>query len=191
VSPDNRRAGLFVAVVGPSGAGKDSLISGARLALADEGDVVFARRVITREPDATEDCDGCASNTFRRMVAAGEFCLWWEANGQGYGLPRGLAGDLAGGRIVVANISRGSIDEARERFGRVHVVHVTASEETLAARLAARGRETAEDQEARLRRALDKDRGLVADARIDNDGPLSEGVAHFVGVLEKLRARSA
>jgi len=42
------RNGAFVAVVGPSGAGKDTLIAHARDALAGEPQVEFVRRVITR-----------------------------------------------------------------------------------------------------------------------------------------------
>ncbi|MGL5114420.1 MAG: phosphonate metabolism protein/1,5-bisphosphokinase (PRPP-forming) PhnN [Beijerinckiaceae bacterium] len=179
--------GIFVAIVGPSGAGKDSLIAGARTVLAADPAVRFARRIITREPDATEDSEGCTPEAFRAMAQDGAFALWWEANGQGYGLPHAIINDFGHGRTVVANISRGSIAEARERFGRVHVVHVTASLETLALRLAARARETADERAARLIRALEKDRDLIPDTRIDNDGPLAGSVARLVAVLTALR----
>ena len=41
-------AGVFVAVVGPSGAGKDSVIDHARSVLAGDDRTHFVRRVITR-----------------------------------------------------------------------------------------------------------------------------------------------
>jgi len=47
--------GRLVLVVGPSGAGKDTLIGLARAASADAGDIVFPRRVVTREATAFED----------------------------------------------------------------------------------------------------------------------------------------
>ena len=40
--------GTLFLVVGPSGAGKDTLMYGARAALAGKQDILFARRAITR-----------------------------------------------------------------------------------------------------------------------------------------------
>jgi ribose 1,5-bisphosphokinase len=59
------RNGAFVAVVGPSGAGKDTLIAHARSALAGEPQIDFVRRVITRPSDGqTEDHDTLADAEF-------------------------------------------------------------------------------------------------------------------------------
>ena len=46
--------GCFVAVVGPSGAGKDTIMDAARVALAGDTRFHFVRRIITRpqEPHA-------------------------------------------------------------------------------------------------------------------------------------------
>ncbi len=47
--------GRLVLVVGPSGAGKDTLIGLAQAACAEDGTIVFPRRVVTREASASED----------------------------------------------------------------------------------------------------------------------------------------
>jgi ribose 1,5-bisphosphokinase len=46
--------GRLVLVIGPSGAGKDTLIGLAQAACADGNDVVFPQRVVTREASSLE-----------------------------------------------------------------------------------------------------------------------------------------
>ena len=149
--------GVLVLVVGPSGAGKDTLIAYARARLAGRDDISFARRRITRAADATENHIALDEGEYARGVAEGRFPLHWRANGLCYALGEEVAVDIAAGRIVVANGSRAVIAEARRRFLNVKVVHVTAPAEVLAARLAARGREAEEAVLQRLARepALD------------------------------------
>ena len=63
------RPGVFVAVVGPSGAGKDTLIDYARAHLAGEPDYEFVRRVITRPNDgSSEDHDTLDMRPSRRRA---------------------------------------------------------------------------------------------------------------------------
>lgn len=149
--------GLLVLVVGPSGAGKDTLLAYARARLARRAGISFARRRITRPTDATEDHVSLDQSAFDMGVALGRFPLHWQANGLSYALGEEVAREIAAGRIVVANGSRAAVAEARARFERVKLVHVTAPTEVLAARIAARGRESAEEVLARLARepALD------------------------------------
>ncbi len=56
--------GRLVLVVGPSGAGKDTLLGLARSACADDKNIVFARRVVTREASGAEDNE---QSEFRRL----------------------------------------------------------------------------------------------------------------------------
>jgi phosphonate metabolism protein PhnN/1,5-bisphosphokinase (PRPP-forming) len=184
LSKSTAEAGRLVLVVGPSGVGKDTLLDGARAALAEDPSVVFARREITRPADAGgEDHDHVGEAAFRARWTEGEYLLAWEAHGFGYGLPVSLAAELAVGRTVVANVSRAVLDEARRRFGRVRVVSISASPATVARRLADRGREDAAGIEARLARA-----DLFAAQGDDvievlNDGSPVEGVAALVAAI--------
>jgi phosphonate metabolism protein PhnN/1,5-bisphosphokinase (PRPP-forming) len=166
---------MLILVVGPSGAGKDTLLDGARAALPD---VRFVRRVITRPAEAGgEDHEAVSDSVF----AGRDFALQWRAHGLRYGIPADIAADLALGRVVVANVSRGVIAEAAVRFP-VHVIEITAPPAILAHRLAARGRETAEDVAARLARSVALPAGVPV-TRVMNDGSVAEGIARFVAAL--------
>ncbi len=180
--PDGRR---LVLVVGPSGAGKDSVIRGAQAALREQADVVFPRRVITRPHDATggEDHEPCDPAAFERRAAAGGFALHWQANGLRYGVPADIDRDLAAGRAVVVNVSRAIIADAEARYPGLQVCLITAPPSVLAARLRARGRESAADIDARLGRA---DAFTVAARHvrtITNDGALEHSVQALVAVI--------
>lgn len=155
--------GRLMLVVGPSGAGKDTLIAGARAACADDPAVVFPRRVVTRPSSAAEDHDTVTAGVFARRVIDGGFALWWDAHGHRYGIPWTVDDDIRAGRTVVCNVSRTVTGEARGRYARVVVVLVTAPPEVLAARLAARARASDGDVATRVARAagLDPDADVV------------------------------
>jgi phosphonate metabolism protein PhnN/1,5-bisphosphokinase (PRPP-forming) len=182
--------GTLVLVVGPSGAGKDTLIDGARHALAGDPGFHFVRRSITRPAGAGgEDHEALHERDFAARRIAGDFALWWEANGLSYGMPRAaLDAALARGACAVANASRGAVARARQSLGRVHVVLVTASPDILARRLAGRGRESAAQIEARLERGGAFD-ATDCDAMIRNDGDAFEAITRFVGTLRNLAAQ--
>jgi ribose 1,5-bisphosphokinase len=96
-----------------------------------------------------------------------------------YGVPASVDAEIAQGRIVICNVSRAAVAAVRARYARACVVLVTASEETLAARLAMRGREPLDLQRARLQRAGELAGFAAPDLTILNDGPLSEAAAAF------------
>lgn len=176
--------GRLIAVVGPSGVGKDSLMRAlADTATAAPG-VGLVRRVITRAPGlGGEEFEPISDAAFEARAAAGGFCLHWRAHGLGYGIPGDLAHRLAGGTDLLVNLSRGVLAEASRAFPGLIVLNVTAAPETLALRLAGRGRETAAEIAARLSRAGHGLPDGIAAVTIRNDGPLIEAVAQAMAVL--------
>src|SRR5580704_14323381 len=105
--------GIFFFVVGPSGAGKDSLIDGAREARSG---FVFARRVVTRPHGSPgEDHEALNETEFTRLEQQGGFLITWSAHGLRYGLRRDLLDALSQGHHVIANGSRAMIEALSTR----------------------------------------------------------------------------
>jgi len=173
---------MLVLVVGPSGAGKDTLLDRARLALGDDDRFRFVRRVITRPAIAGgEDHEPVDTASFELRRAVGAYALWWDAHGLRYGIPSDIGLDLAAGRVVVASVSRGVIGEAARRFA-VRVVEITAPPEVLARRLAARGRENAVQIAERLQREMPIAAGCAV-TTIMNDDTVEAGGARLIALL--------
>lgn len=174
--------GRLILVVGPSGAGKDTLIAGSRAALNGDSRIVFPRRVVTRQSGAYEDHDTLAPAEFDRAAARGAFSLSWEAHGLKYGIPASMDDDIAADRHALCNVSRAIVPQARERYAHVCVVLVTAPAEMLAARLAMRARDSDGRLEQRLqRKAVDTD--LRPDVTIENTGAVEIGVRRLLDVI--------
>lgn len=176
---------MLVLVVGPSGAGKDTLINAAKSALGGDPRFVFPRRVVTRPAMAAlEDHDSVSAEEFAAQLAKGAYALNWDAHGLRYGLPASLRDDLAAGRVVVFNGSRAIVPLALSKFPGTQVVLVEATPEVRARRLAGRGRESEAEVAERLRREVpDVPPGAL---RIDNSGALEDGIGRFVAALKTL-----
>jgi ribose 1,5-bisphosphokinase len=146
---------LFV-IVGPSGAGKDTLLAGAVRARPD---LHWARRVITRPSQpGGEPWEGETEAGFAR--------------GLHYGVPGAELAPLRMGRDVVMNGSRAAMPAILSVFPQARVILVTASPDILALRLAARSRETPQAVAARLSRAgFDLPPGLAADVVVNDTTP--------------------
>lgn len=175
--------GALVLIVGPSGAGKDSLINYARARLNDDPRFVFAQRVITRPPAPDAEAHAYASvEQFQAMLTAGRFALHWRAHGLCYGLPSEYNGAVLEGRTVVANVSRSVVATARQLYANVLTVQVTAPPSVLAERLARRGRETAAIIDTRLSRAtVAIEAGNLVE--IVNNGLLARAGEEFINAL--------
>ena len=184
--------GHLVLVVGPSGAGKDSVLRGARAILAGNRRMVFPRRFVTRLADASaEDHHTMTDMEFAIAVAKDAFALWWTAHGNRYGIGRSIDLDIAAGCVVAVNCSRTAIAEAADRFAQLTVVEITAPPEVLVSRIVARGRETREQALARFARATPPFPEGLNVVSIVNAGPLDDAVDRFCRVLQSLKHAGA
>jgi ribose 1,5-bisphosphokinase len=177
--------GTFIAIVGPSGVGKDSLIALARERFAGNSAILFVRRTVTRDAVAmAEDHDTLSMEDFLAAEAAGKFAATWRAHGLAYGIPVEAADHVDGGGIALANCSRSALAEIRNRFGRTLVVGITARPEVLAMRLEQRGRESREEIEARISRAVAQEWRDGDTIEIDNSDDIGIAGARLIACIE-------
>ena len=178
-------SGRLIYVVGPSGAGKDSVLEYARTRLAADSGLIFARRFITREPAADgEQHIPVSSSDFERMRIQGYFSLNWDANGLHYGIGHEIRTWMGMGFHVVVNGSREYLPTALGLFPDALVICITAPVETIRNRLQQRARESAEKIENRIQRSslLTLPTGLHV-TTIVNDGTLSDAGDRLVQTL--------
>jgi ribose 1,5-bisphosphokinase len=165
--------GRLIYVMGASGCGKDSCMRCAREKLPAAIPVVFAHRYITRPADSGgENHVSLTPLEYRLRLSRGFFRLHWDSHGLRYGVGCEIDSWMAAGVSVVLNGSREYFPQALTRYPDVVPVEITAAPETVAGRLAARGRENPAQARERMHRGSAwpvEHPGLV---RIDNSGPL-------------------
>lgn len=174
----------LIYVIGPSGAGKDSLLNYCRHRLAGHSTVLFAHRYITRDALAgSENHIAVTSEEFAAREAAGLFALCWQSHGLDYGIGVEIDQWMAKGITVVVNGSRQYLDEARRRYPGLLPVWIAVSPAVLRERLQARARESAPEIEVRLARATlvrpPAESGIV----ITNDGALAQAGEALLAII--------
>jgi ribose 1,5-bisphosphokinase len=179
--------GAVVLIVGPSGAGKDTLLRLVRERLAGDDGFSFPRRAVTRPADTSEDHASLSWRAFEEEIERGAFALHWQAHGHGYGIPAAADAAVRAGRTVVFNASRQVIPAARRRYAATVVLVVDAPVEVRAARLAARDRESAEEVLARLQRVVAGFHLADADLVVDNGGAPEPAAELIVSRLQDTR----
>ncbi|MDR2892653.1 MAG: phosphonate metabolism protein/1,5-bisphosphokinase (PRPP-forming) PhnN [Deltaproteobacteria bacterium] len=173
--------GTLIYVMGPSGSGKDSLISYARKQIsascaqtlnaapkaaantaatavinAQPGlrPVLFVRRYITRPAKAgDEHHTPLTREEFQQRREQGDFALFWKSHGFCYGVSKDIDLRLAEGAVVVVNGSREYLPAALKKYPNLLPLLISVRPEVLRARLEKRGREQAADIEKRLAQA--------------------------------------
>lgn len=171
---------MLILVVGPSGAGKDTVLEMARTELSGDPGFRFVRRVVTRPADAGGEAhEALSEGEFARRT----FALKWQAHGLSYGIPLDVIDDLARGIVVVANVSRKIIADAAARFP-TRVVVITAPPPILAQRLTARGRETSADVANRLARDVPLPTHVPTDTVVNDRAP-ADAAAELIAILRQ------
>lgn len=178
-------------LVGPSGAGKDSLLAELHRHLAADLPVMVPRRYITRPASAGgEDHIALSRDAFREREARGSFAVTWESHGCLYGIGREADHWLARGLSVVVNGSRAALERADRHWGEALVpVVVRVEEAVLEERLQRRGRE----DPAAVRERLARARALGEPEHpnrvvVDNNGPLDQAAARLAALVAGRRS---
>ena len=180
--------GRLVYCMGPSGAGKDSLLGWLRTHLPQPCPVHWAQRTISRAATSGGKAhDSVSRQALAALRSEHAFALHWQANGLGYGVRHAQLAPLAQGHWVLLNGSRAYLPEALVRFPDLVAVHITASPQVLRERLLSRGRETREEVEARVQRALAYTPPPgAASLEVHNDGALGDAGQRLLNALENL-----
>jgi len=164
----------LLVVVGPSGAGKDTVMAAWQQHAAAAGQVLrVARRTITRPARAGGEAHEALDEAqWQAACDAGAFAVHWHAHGLAYGVRTREFDALAHGTVLL-NGSRAALPALRARAPHCRVVEITASADVLAQRLHARGREDVQAIAARLQRAAP----AQADVSVCNDAAVADTVA--------------
>ncbi len=177
----------LIYTMGPSGAGKDSLLAWLKENLPEQAPVHWARRTITRPVQAHgEQHESVDCAEFLYLLKHHAFALHWQANGLHYGVRHSELEPLEKGLWVLVNGSRAYLPHALERRPGMTVLHITASADILRQRLLARGRETPQEIEARVLR----NEALLAQPthiEIHNDESIAQAGAQLLHQLQRLQ----
>lgn len=165
--------GRLIYLMGPSGAGKDTVLRGVASLMGEAAWV--APRVCTRQHHSTDHA--MTLEDFDRLEQAGRFALAWRAHGWCYGIGREIETKMEEGLDVFVNGSRAYLPTARRRYPGLIAVLLTAEPASLQARLVARGRESTAAIESRLARNAELTGEHAADVCIANDGEPHEAIA--------------
>ncbi len=144
--------GKLIAIVGPSGVGKDTVM---RELLKNSSEFSLVKRVITRPVQTSnEDHFVVDVESFRSNVDCGAFILNWQAHGLHYGITFDAVQPLFKGQNMLVNLSRKILEVANSVFEDFLVVNLTAPKNVLESRITARGRETSEHINDRVNRKV-------------------------------------
>jgi ribose 1,5-bisphosphokinase len=179
----------IILIVGPSGAGKDSLLRTCREAFANRQDILFVPRYVTRMPDDNEQNYYIDQSAFNTLKHNGFFFIDWQAHGNSYAISLDPLRQKDK-QAVVISVSRTVIVAFEKVFDDVETIAISAPESVLHKRLTDRGRESAQARDSRLARV-----GLEPIAtrlyHFENIGPLEQTAPKFIEFMENILSSSS
>ncbi|MFX1595313.1 MAG: phosphonate metabolism protein/1,5-bisphosphokinase (PRPP-forming) PhnN [Promethearchaeota archaeon] len=174
-------SGTLFLVVGNSGSGKDSIISGIIKNYPSSLKKIHApKRYITRSPSKFEENISVSTEEFRELEKKGKFALTWHIYGLDYGISNDIDDYLKKGHPVIINVSRTVIYKAREKYENVKVVFIEVPFEITYQRIKDRKRESEDFLKERIERARNNPKFPDADFIIDNSGDLDNAIDAFL-----------
>ncbi|MCH8617820.1 phosphonate metabolism protein/1,5-bisphosphokinase (PRPP-forming) PhnN [Undibacterium sp. TS12] len=166
-------SGRLFFVVGPSGAGKDTLLQWVRDNLPANAELDFAQRTITRPAHDSEGHEALSQEAYWQAAAAGHFCMQWQANGLCYGIRRHIEVKLKCGHDVIVNGSREYLPQLKQLFPDAKIIWIMADPEQIRQRMEKRQRESGAALLNRIDRGLKfsvpEDQNIIC---IDNSGAI-------------------
>jgi len=183
--------GTLFLIVGNSGSGKDSIISGVISKYPSNLKQIYApKRYITRPPSKFEKNISITPEEFKKMEINGKLALKWNIYGLNYGIPIELERFLKKGHPVIINVSRTIVKQAREKYKNIRVIFIEVPFEITLQRIKDRKRETEDLLKERIERAKKNQKFPEADFCIDNTGDLDDAINelldYIINIMNKM-----
>ncbi len=180
--------GTLFLIVGNSGSGKDSIISGVIKEYPSNLKQVYApKRYITRPPSEFESSISVTIKEFKDLEEKGEFALSWHIYELDYGIPKDIEKFLKKGHHVIVNVSRTVIEVARKKYNNTKVVFIEVPFEITLQRIRDRKRENKELLNMRIERARQNLKFPKADFTIDNSRELDDAISQLLVYIKKTK----
>ncbi len=184
--------GKLVYLMGPSGAGKDTLLRHVKALCLEKAPHLrplhIAIRYITRlSTHGSERHIPLHEQEFLSLLAQGFFVLHWQSHGYYYGICQDINEALAQNYLVVMNGSRAYLETAQKLYPDLIPVLIDARQDVLEQRLLERKRENAAEITARLRMNLFLKKEIPNIYTIDNSNLLEDSVQTLKNLLTQLR----
>jgi ribose 1,5-bisphosphokinase len=178
--------GTLFLIVGNSGSGKDSIISGVIKERSSNLKQVYApKRYITRPPSEFERNNSVTIKEFKNLEEKGEFALSWHIYELDYGIPKDIEEWLEKGHPVIVNVSRTVIEVARKKYKNTKVVFIEVPFEITLQRIRDRKRESVELLNRRIERARKNQKLSTADFSVNNSEELDDAISQLLEYIKK------